>query len=442
MAQDEDTGQAEQDGRGPREFPPRRRNVGGQPRRRGGATPPRSSPAGSDGHPTAEDTGGYRAESAPAIVAPQWKRRIYIDRPADLAALAEELAQARLIAIDAEFSQVYTRSPNEPGHRLALLQLATDNEYRASFIVDALHLADLTPLQPALADARSLKLFHGIGADTRVLAARQLFPRHTLDLEAVSRSIFGQRESGLQSMLRRAAGVRLDKSLQRADWARRPLTPAMVAYAARDAEMTLVLHHWLSAHYAWAIALHEVGPDDPPPDVAPWIVPFLDGARPRHVAVALAEAGIAGDPRAQERDLRHALSTVRRPPQRARVMRLITDLELVALAPDFYPFATAAASEERAGAARALGRLRDSGAVPLIRPLLDDPVFDVRQAARLALESLANTRPARQQRPRPGGAIKWTSGADDAAQTGTDGWQAVLRASFGLPAPDDPTEAQ
>ena len=38
-------------------------------------------------------------------------------------------------------------------------------------------------------------------------------------------------------MLQRAFHYRLDKSLQRTDWTRRPLPPAMVAYAARDAEM-------------------------------------------------------------------------------------------------------------------------------------------------------------------------------------------------------------
>src|SRR5262249_6977524 len=47
----------------------------------------------------------YRGPSAPAITVPTWKRRLFIDRPADLAALAQELLAARVIAIDAEFVQ-------------------------------------------------------------------------------------------------------------------------------------------------------------------------------------------------------------------------------------------------------------------------------------------------------------------------------------------------
>jgi hypothetical protein len=53
-------------------------------------------------------------------------------------------------------------------------------------------------------------------------------------------------------MLQRpATSARL--GLQRADRARRPLTPAAVAYAARDAEMTLALYNWLRRHYAWPL---------------------------------------------------------------------------------------------------------------------------------------------------------------------------------------------
>ena len=379
---------------------------------------------------------GFLGEAAPPTTAPTWKRRLYIDRPADLRALAQEVASASVLAIDAEFSQPKVRGPDEPSHRLALLQLACDNEQRVSFVVDALRLADLSPLRPALENPGTLKLFHGIGADTRVLATRGLEARNTLDLEAVSRSIFGQRESGLQRMLQRACGVRLDKSLQRADWSRRPLTPAMVAYAARDAEMTLVLHGWLRENYPWAVALHETPAGEAPPEVADWILPYLEGARPRPVTLAVAEAGIANNLPRQQDDTRAALLAVRHPNQRARVMRVITDLELTTLAGDLRPFITAAASEERAGAIRAIGRLHDKSALPLIQPLLADPVQDVRQAAYLAIEQLSGAAPRRHaHRERgPSGPIKWTSATSEEEETASaEDWRAKLRASFGAP---------
>jgi len=70
-------------------------------------------------------------------------------------------------------------------------------------------------------------------------------------------------------------------------------------------------------------------------------------------------------------------------------------------------------------------------------------VQDVRQAARLALESLASApalRPARPLRPHTTGAVRWTSDSPHpAGAPASDGWQAALRASFGIPnAGDDP----
>src|SRR5579862_9397742 len=190
----------------------------------------------------------YLGASAPPISLPAWKRRLFIDRPSDLAVFVAEAREAHVLALDAEFTETPHRQPTDPSHRLALLQFAFDNDYRASYVVDALRLADLSPLQELLGRANTLKLFHGMSADTRVLATRGLVARHTLDLEAVSRSLFGARESSLKAMLLRATGAHMDKSLQRADWAKRPLTPAMVAYAARDAEMTYALYLWLSAN--------------------------------------------------------------------------------------------------------------------------------------------------------------------------------------------------
>ena len=393
-------------------------------------------------HPAHTDAGahaaspvppGYLGVSAAPTTVPTWKRRLYIDRPADLRAVAEEIAATAVLAIDAEFAQTRIRAADEPAHRLALLQLACDNEQRASYVIDALRLTDLSPLLPAFENPGTLKLFHGISADARVLAARGLEARSTLDLEAVSRSIFGQRETGLQTMLQRAGGVRLDKSLQRADWSRRPLTPAMVAYAARDAEMTLVLYGWLRENYPWAVALHETPADDPPPVVAEWILPYLEGARPRPVALAVAEARIANNLPRQLEDVRAALLAVRHPNQRARVMRVITDLELARLAPDLRPYITAEASEERAGAIRAIGRLHDKSALPLIQPLLADPVQDVRQAAFLAVEQLSGSATRRPRRALPSGPVKWTSATEDEQGDGgsADDWRAKLRANFG-----------
>src|SRR5947209_16674024 len=137
--------------------------------------------------------------------------------------------------------------------RLALLQLAIE---RQCFVVDALRLYDLSPLEAIIGDPDTIVLLHGAGADMRVMAERGLNVAHYFDLEATCRSIFGQHESSLAAMLLRAFNIRLDKSLQRTDWTRRPLPPAMIAYAARDAEVTRALYHWPDQHFQDNLQLH------------------------------------------------------------------------------------------------------------------------------------------------------------------------------------------
>jgi hypothetical protein len=387
------------------------------------------------------DDHAYHGEPAPADECPAWRRRVLIERPVDLAHLAANLDKASVLAIDAEFAPVRVRAPDGPGHQLAVLQLAIDNNYAESYVVDALRLADLSPLRASFERADLLKLFHGIGADARVLAMRGLVAVNTLDLEAVSRSIFGQRESSLQSMLQRACNVRLDKSLQRADWARRPLTPAMVAYAARDAEMTLALCDWLRRYYAWAVAIHLTPADAAPPDIAQWIEPFLERRQLVPLAQTLAEAGLARNVATQTNDLRQALHANLTPGRHARVMRLISDLDLVGLADALRPYLRALPMEERAAAARALGRLRDAASREDIQALTEDPVDDVRHAARMALELMnapATVAPSRALRASPGRWVVGDSEDDPARAPGSgDDWRAQLQARFGAPRTPD-----
>ncbi|HEX8997214.1 MAG TPA: HEAT repeat domain-containing protein [Ktedonobacterales bacterium] len=379
---------------------------------------------------------GYRGESPAPMPAPAWQRRLFIDRPADLRAFTNDLASATVLAIDAEFVQNHHRRlPDDPAHRLTLLQFALDNDYRVSYVVDALRLSDLSPLQEPLERASTLKLFHGMSSDVRVLASRGLAARHTLDLEAVSRSLFGQRESGLQAMLRRATGEHLDKSLQRADWSRRPLTPAMVAYAARDAEVTYILYRWFMDHYPRATQNFVVAAENAPAEVAAWLRPYLDSGRGRPIDLVLAEVGLDDDIAAQIEVLRQALGADLRPNQRSRIMRIITDLELRELVPELRPYLSSPASEERAGAARALGRLRAFGVTEAIRELLTDPVQDVRQAAQTALGFLGGeaTPHSHLRSERRNGHRVWSVGQQQSETTPAEAWRTTLRARYSLP---------
>jgi len=387
---------------------------------------------------------GYLGVTAPVGQQPPRSERVWVDRPEQLQQAVYALEQARVVAVDAEFTQARPRvtagEQATTGPRLALLQLAIDGK---SFVVDALRLNDLSALKAVIENPDTIILLHGAGADLRVMAERGLNVAHYYDLEATSRSIFGQQESSLAAMLQRSLNVRLDKSLQRTDWSRRPLPPAMVAYAARDAEMTLALYYWLVRHYPASLKLHEHTSEQE--TVADWIEPFLHGTSPVQAEVAIAEAKARGKLTDEQiyADSRAALATLVSPMLRSRLLRLIADLSLLELAPELVPLLRASTAEERAGAARTLGRLGYKAAREDIARLLKDPVYDVRKAAQTALRNLSSNKEPPKQKAVPtrlsDGSRRWVVGAaENEADGGAEDndWKARLRSLLGEGAPE------
>jgi len=360
--------------------------------------------------------------------------RVWVDRPEQLLAAVTVLKKASVIAIDAEFTQARSHAQvqaQSSAPRLALLQLAVD---ATCFVVDALRLNDLSPLAAIVENPKYSILLHGAGADLRVMADRGLEVAHYYDLEATSRSIFGQHESSLAGMLQRAFGFRVDKSLQRTDWMRRPLPPAMIAYAAHDAEVTLALYYWLDAHYHDILRMHEY--TEEPIPVASWIEPFLYGTAPLSAEMAVGEAkkqGLILNKAQVATDCREALQVVTHPLHRNRLLRLIADLSLTQLTPDIVPLLHSAASDERASGLRALGRLGVKSVKENIRRLLEDPVDDVRKAAQAALRNLGDKETKlKQAAPTTSvdGTRTWTVGQGEQADPSTsddDPWKARLR---------------
>ncbi len=375
---------------------------------------------------------GYLGITPPPGRLPEKGQRTWVDYPEQVLHAIKALEKSKIVAVDAEFAQVRLRGQNNVAtysQRLTLLQLAID---RQCFVVDALRLNDLSLLTAVVENPAIIILLHGAGADLRVMAERGLNVAHYYDLEATCRSIFGQHESSLAAMLQRAFQVRLDKSLQRTDWTRRPLPPAMVAYAARDAEMTLALYYWLDEHFHWALKIHESTNQQEP--VAAWIEPYLRGASsvPADVTVAEAmEQGIIPNQEQLAVDCHAALLSLTQPVRRSRLLRLIADLALVELFPEIEPLLSARTAEERAAAIRALNRLDGVQSNVLIRPLLHDPVQDVRKTAQTALRTPLNKEP-RSKWTMPikstDGTRRWTVGEPgETSSTDESDWKARLR---------------
>ena len=117
--------------------------------------------------------------------------------------------------------------------RVYLVQLSTR---RATAIVDPVAVTDLTPVGTLLADPGVEKIFHDADYDLRTLDRDYGFRAVRLFDTRVAAQLAGETAIGLAALLEKYLGLKLSKTHQKADWSQRPLTPAMLAYAAGDTE--------------------------------------------------------------------------------------------------------------------------------------------------------------------------------------------------------------
>lgn len=113
--------------------------------------------------------------------------------------------------------------------KVCLLQIARSG---TAWLVDPLARLDLPPLFAVLSTRRLL--LHGADYDLRLLSRGHGFTPRALFDTMLAAQLLGEKEIGLAALLSSRLGVTLDKSSQRADWSRRPLSPTLVAYAASD----------------------------------------------------------------------------------------------------------------------------------------------------------------------------------------------------------------
>jgi ribonuclease D len=138
----------------------------------------------------------------------------------------EVLRQEPLMAADSEAAGYHRYFD-----RLCLLQLSTRDE---TYLVDAMALDDLGPLAQLLGDDAQEVVFHDADYDLRLLDRDFNAEVHGLFDTKIAAQFLGEPALGLANLLERHVGVRLEKKHQRADWARRPLPPGMLQYAAED----------------------------------------------------------------------------------------------------------------------------------------------------------------------------------------------------------------
>ena len=113
--------------------------------------------------------------------------------------------------------------------KLCLIQIRLPEQ---DILIDPLEPLDFSRFNTVLAQRKVI--LHGCDFDLRMLRRGTKFvPGEVFDTYLAARLV-GLKEVGLASLVKEFFGIELPKSSQKANWARRPLTPAMIEYAIND----------------------------------------------------------------------------------------------------------------------------------------------------------------------------------------------------------------
>jgi ribonuclease D len=152
---------------------------------------------------------------------------IWIDRDADLPALAQTLEAHARIGVDTEFLRERTFFP-----KLCLLQLAAGGQI---WCVDTLRIAALDPLMPVLTAAAARKVIHAARQDLEAvyLSAKRIVSP-IFDTQIAAACIGLKPQIGYAELVKTLLNVSIPKGQTRTDWSKRPLSREQLEYAADD----------------------------------------------------------------------------------------------------------------------------------------------------------------------------------------------------------------
>ena len=165
----------------------------------------------------------------------------------------ERMASNAQVAVDTEADSLHSYFD-----KVCLIQMSAGGE---DLVIDPLSGIRLDSFGKLLGDPTVTKVLHGGDYDLRILNRDFGFVVSNLIDTSICAQLLGYEAFGLAALLERHFAVKLNKTHQRADWAMRPLTPEMLAYAALDThyliELAAKLREELEALGRWSWAVEE-----------------------------------------------------------------------------------------------------------------------------------------------------------------------------------------
>ncbi|WP_236890701.1 ribonuclease D [Desulfoluna limicola] len=150
----------------------------------------------------------------------------FVETPEALEEIADFFLNADCIGVDIEADSMFHFR-----EKVCLIQMAAGDLIA---VIDPLAIDDMSPIVPVFEKPEIRKIFHGSDYDVRSLNRDfGITIRNLFDTELASRFL-GIAETGLGSVMKNRFGVELDKTYQKKDWSKRPLTDGMIEYGAGD----------------------------------------------------------------------------------------------------------------------------------------------------------------------------------------------------------------
>ena len=150
----------------------------------------------------------------------------YIDTAAALESWVGELRGSQIIAVDTESDSFHHYQ-----EKVCLIQMTANGR---DVLIDPLAIGDLGVLAPVFSDPNRIKIFHDAGYDLVCLSRDFNFDFRGLFDTMLASRLLGVQRFGLAAVLKEHFDFEADKSQQRSDWARRPLSDKQIKYARYD----------------------------------------------------------------------------------------------------------------------------------------------------------------------------------------------------------------
>jgi len=151
----------------------------------------------------------------------------YIDSDSALRDVIEALASHSWLALDTEFMRERTYYP-----QLCLIQIGTGDDL---FCIDALAFGSVTPLLELICNRDKTMVLHAARQDLEIFFALQQQVSAPLFDTQVAGGLLGfDAQLGYAGLIKQLLGIDLEKGLQRANWAARPLPKNQIDYAIDD----------------------------------------------------------------------------------------------------------------------------------------------------------------------------------------------------------------